>query len=299
MRRIVPWSPAVLLILFLTFPAATSEMVVAPVPPRPRVPGKLLLHARERKPVKPGADVVQASERNLEWDVAETAIIICDMWDDGYCKLAVQRVGIMVPRMNQVVSAARSHGVMVIHSPSNTMNMYADSPHRRLMKQAKPAQPPVPILAACRLDKSKEPPLPVDTSKCACDDPVVATFVPTYSRQHPGLDIVGYDGISDSGQEMYNFFEQEGIKNVVMMGVHANMCVLERSFGIRQWERLKKNVVLVRDLTDAMYDPRQPPYVSHARGTELVIEHIERYWCPSILAEDLTRVVPGSAGPSR
>jgi hypothetical protein len=46
-----------------------------------------------------------------------------------------------------------------------------------------------------------------------------------------------------------------------------------------------------------MYDPRQPPYVSHARGTELVVEHIERYWCPSILGEDLTRVVPGTAGP--
>jgi hypothetical protein len=57
--------------------------------------------------------------------------------------------------------------------------------------------------------------------------------------------------------------------------------------------------VLARDLTDAMYDPRQPPYVSHARGTELVIEHIERYWCPSIVGEvDLTKVVPGSAGPT-
>jgi hypothetical protein len=29
----------------------------------------------------------------------------------------------------------------------------------------------------------------------------------------------------------------------------------------------------------------------------MVIEHIERYWCPSILGEDLTRVVSGSAGP--
>jgi hypothetical protein len=41
-----------------------------------------------------------------------------------------------------------------------------------------------------------------------------------------------------------------------------------------------------------MYDPRQPPHVSHARGTELVIEHIEQYWCPTILSADLTRAVP-------
>jgi len=56
-------------------------------------------------------------------------------------------------------------------------------------------------------------------------------------------------------------------------------------------------VVLVRDLTDAMYDPRQPPHVSHTRGTELVIEHIEKHWCPSVHSSDLLEVVPGSAGP--
>ena len=91
---------------------------------------------------------------------------------------------------------------------------------------------------------------------------------------------------------------QEGIKNVVLMGVHTNMCVLGRPFGIRQMVRLGINVVLARDLTDAMYDPREYPYVSHARGTELVIEHIEKYWCPSILGDDLTNVIPGSDDPS-
>ena len=81
------------------------------------------------------------------------------------------------------------------------------------------------------------------------------------------------------------------------MGVHTNFCILNRSFGIRQMTKLGRNVVLTRDLTDALCDPRQPPFVSHARGTELVVEHIERHWCPSILSTDLTRVVPGSDGP--
>jgi len=64
--------------------------------------------------------------------------------------------------------------------------------------------------------------------------------------------------------------------------------------GIRQMTRLGFQVVLVRDMTDSMYDPRKRPFVSHARGTELVIEHIETAWCPSILSDDLTRVIPGS-----
>jgi hypothetical protein len=56
--------------------------------------------------------------------------------------------------------------------------------------------------------------------------------------------------------------------------------------------------VLARDLTDSMYDPRTRPFVSHTRGTELVIEHIESRWCPSILGEDLTRVIAGTDSPS-
>jgi hypothetical protein len=49
------------------------------------------------------------------------------------------------------------------------------------------------------------------------------------------------------------------------MGVHTNICILNRGFGIRQMTRLGFNIVLVRDLTDAMYDPRTRPFVSHAR----------------------------------
>ena len=71
------------------------------------------------------------------------------------------------------------------------------------------------------------------------------------------------------------------------MGVHTNMCVLRRSFAIKQMVRWGVDVALVRDLTDAMYNPARSPYVSHDAGTQLVIGYIERFWCPSILSADL------------
>ncbi len=80
---------------------------------------------------------------------------------------------------------------------------------------------------------------------------------------------------------------QRGIDTVLMMGVHANMCILKRTFGIRQLTKWGIHCILVRDLTDAMYNPASSPHVSHAAGTELVIEHIEKYWAPSVLSEDL------------
>ena len=265
-----------------------------PVPNRPKVPGKLRLKLRERKE---DHGKVTVQERAADWEVMETAIIICDMWDDHFCKSAAQRVKAMAPKMNTILTAARDHGVQIIHAPSDTIYIYAGTPHRLRMEQAKTVKPPVEIGKWCNRDPKNEPELPVDVAKCSCDDPVVGPYVRRFSKQHPALDITGYDGVSDSGVEIYNFCRQEGIKNIAIMGVHTNMCVLGRSFGIRQLTKLGINVVLVRDLTDAMYDPRQSPYVSHARGTELVVEHIERYWCPSILSKDLVQVVPGSAGP--
>jgi nicotinamidase-related amidase len=266
---------------------------------RPKVPGTLLLHLRERREEPKGSGKSQVVERTVEWQVAETAVIICDMWDDHHCKIAAQRVGVMVPRMNQVLTAARDRGVMIIHAPSETMNLYAGTPYRQRMEQARRAVPPVSIARRCDRDAGSEPPtLPVDTN-LDCDDCQLGPVVRRHTREHAGLDIIGFDGISDDGQEIYNFCEQEGIKNIVLMGVHTNYCILARPFGIRQMLRLGKQVVLARDLTDALYDPRQPPYVSHARGTEIVVEHIERYLCPSILSVDLTRVVPGSDGPIR
>ena len=48
-----------------------------------------------------------------------------------------------------------------------------------------------------------------------------------------------------------------------------------------------QNVLLMRDMTDAMYNPAKRPQVSHFRGTELVIEHIEKHWCPTITSADV------------
>ena len=48
----------------------------------------------------------------------------------------------------------------------------------------------------------------------ACDDTIAKKFtwpVLPWTREHAAIDIGGFDGISDSGQEIYNFCKQEGI----------------------------------------------------------------------------------------
>jgi nicotinamidase-related amidase len=272
------------------------------IPTIPAVPGKLSIDWRRREKDGNGFRVI---EETVQWKTCETAIIICDMWADHPCRSAAMRVARMAPRMNEVVSRARDHGVAIIHAPSNGVRHYEDTPYRARMKDARSAEPPVPIQRWCYYNKQHEGPWPIiddvalgEAKVTGCDDPFPSPHRETDRHQHPDIQIIGYDGISHDGQEIYNFLEQEGRHHVVLMGVHTNMCVLGRPFGIRQQKYLGKNVVLCRDLTDALYDPRDKPYVSHARGVELVIEHIETYWCPSILGRSLTKVIPGTSGPA-
>jgi len=267
---------------------------------RSKVPGTLNLRARRRGEQSTGSGKGRASERVLRWDVAQTAIVVCDMWDTHTCSLLAQRVAVMAPRMNQVISAARSLGVMIVHAPSDTMKFYEGTPWRQRMQRAPMARSTTPILTRCPREPVESRSFPIDDTSGECDDPIVKQWTGPYpwTRQHPAIDIAGFDGVSDNGQEIHNFFKQEGITNVALMGVHTNICILNRGFGIRQLTKLGFQVVLARDLTDAMYDPRKRPFVSHTRGTELVIEHIESRWCPSISGDDLTRVIPGTDNPS-
>ena len=236
---------------------------------------------------------VSAVQQTMQWRADQTAVIVCDMWDDHYCRNSVRRMEAMIPKMNRVLAAAREAGVSVIHAPSGTMDFYAGTPQRERLITAPHVEPPVPIAKWCDLDPLSEGPLPI-RDEDPCDDEAVRERKRFYSRQHPDIVIAASDGISDDGQEIFNYFRGGGIGNVVLMGVHTNLCVLGRPFGIRQQVRLGHSVALARDLTDSMYDPRDEPYVTHEEGTSLVIEHIERYWCPSILSDDLTRRIEAS-----
>lgn len=242
--------------------------------------GKLHLTIRRQMPKTTGRHGWRVVEQEAVWHASETAIIIVDMWDKHWSWGATERVNVMAPRMNTVIEAARAKGVKVIHASSDTMDFYKDHPARLRALAAPHVEPP-------ELMEHPDPPLPVDASDGGSDTGEEKSYK-AWSRQHPAIEILDADFISDSGQEIYNILKQHDIKNLIYMGVHTNMCVLGRPFGIKAMVRWGFNVVLTRDLTDAMYNPFKPPYVSHEEGTRLVIEYIEKFWCPTILSDDLT-----------
>lgn len=252
----------------------------------------ITLHTRSRE-VTDGGEVV-VRERTATWKPSETAIIVTDMWDRHWCDGATRRVAGLAPRMNEAIEAARRAGVLVVHAPSDVISFYDGHPARENARRAPYAEPPQAILSWYELDPEVEAPLPIDDSDGGCDSCEGACEEHrAWSRQIETIRIADQDGISDDGEEIYSLLHSRGIRNVLLMGVHTNMCVLGRPFGIRAQRNLGMNVALVRDLTDTMYNPAMAPFVPHDEGTELVIQHIERYWAPTISSDDLLALDEG------
>ena len=241
----------------------------------------LKLNLRTQVQLFKGSDQWETELIQKAFRASESALLICDMWDKHWCKTATQRFDTIAKQMVSVVNAARDKGVQIIHSPSDCTDFYKETSQRRRIQQLPHVEPPKPF----QID---EPPLPIDASDGGCEDIPPCQSYGAWTRQHPAIPIAENDVISDNGAEIYNLLHACGIQHLIIMGVAVNMCILGRSFGIRQMTRWGVECILVRDLTDAMYNPKMPPFVSHDQGTELVVQHIEKYWCPSILSENLT-----------
>ncbi|MDR3181751.1 MAG: cysteine hydrolase [Planctomycetaceae bacterium] len=251
----------------------------------------LLVNLQKRDP-QSGAVVSEVQH----WKPKETAVIICDMWDKHWCAGATARVAEMASVMNDVITAARKNGVTIIHAPSETLQFYADHPGRK--KLAQYAEKPLVQVSTAGLDTEKGARFPVSAKNGGCDCDNYCMDYYAYKKAHNGnipwsreiaaLTVNDDDLISDSGSEIGSYLQEHKFKNVIIMGVHTNMCVIGRSFGLRAMKRLGLNAVLMRDMTDAMYNHRGEPFVTHFEGTALVVKYIEQYICPSMLSTDFT-----------
>lgn len=250
-----------------------------------------------------GADKPERPVQTESWKLQETAVIVCDVWDLHHCLNAVRRLEEFAPRLDAVLKTAREKGATIIHSPSDCMPAYVDHPARR-RAQAVPVAAKLPrdIKSWCSKIPAEESAVyPIDQSDGGEDDDPTehAAWAEKLKAQgrNPGMpwkkqsDLITIDGerdfISDKGDEVWNILQARGIKHVILTGVHTNMCVLGRPFGLRQMVRNGMQVALMRDMTDCMYNPKRWPYVNHFTGNDYIIAHVERFICPTITSDQI------------
>ncbi len=262
----------------------------------------LVLRLRTREEVAPGAGRHAVAIKEETWEPRRTAAIVVDMWDAHTSVNAARRVGELAPVVDRALEALRRRGVLVIHAPSQCMDAYKEHLARRRATGARrPAGMPSGLDEWCRhLPSEDKGSYPIDQSDGGSDDDpsereqwrkLIAAAGRNLERpwraQHAAVAISDTDVISDSGSEIWAVLHDRRIDRVLLMGVHTNMCVLGRPFGLRQMVKNGKRAVLVRDLTDTMYNPARTPHVSHFTGTDLIVEHIEKFIAPTVESVDL------------
>ncbi|MEW4567824.1 ThuA domain-containing protein [Tautonia sp. JC769] len=266
--------------------------------------GPLLeLSLRSRVELAGAEGVARAVEREERWDPQGTAVIVCDMWDLHHCLNATRRGAELAPRMDEVLEEARRRGATIIHAPSGCMAAYEGHPARdRALKTPRSRSLPPDIDQWCdRIPAEEGGDYPIDQTDGGEDDDPVEHAAWAEKLASMGRDPRSpwkaqtdrlridpeRDYVSDDGEEIWSILEDRSIENVILLGVHTNMCVLGRPFGLRQMAKNGKNVVLMRDMTDTMYNPARPPFVSHYTGTDRIVEHIEKFVCPTITSDQL------------
>jgi nicotinamidase-related amidase len=230
---------------------------------------------------------------SIEINSENAAILLVDFWDQHWCKGANERAAPLMDRANQLLPLLRDNQFFIFHCPSETMDAYQLHPaYLRFINQFSKHEKIKFFFRrnTWKREQEFEKPFPIDASDGGCtDNPPCRQWNP-WRAQNARIMIDEKNPkefISDNGNMIHEFFKKNDIHHLIYIGVHTNMCILGRPFGIR-WMKIRGfSPILVRDLTDTMYNPARPPYVSHDEGTALVVAHIEKFWGSTITGVDL------------
>ncbi|MDR1497038.1 MAG: cysteine hydrolase [Puniceicoccales bacterium] len=247
-----------------------------------------------------------AVERIEQWEGAQTAIIICDMWAHQSSCVGNARIRELAVAFNPVLDAAREKGVLIVHAPSShdIGIFYKDHPARKTGEAFRKedfgnrrhwdfwehANGPGEHSHTVNPTEvgARWPHIGGAVSGCKGGDQVLDW------RQTPLIIIKDNDMLTDDFKEILGYFRAKGIKNVVLTGVHTDMCVLGRPFGLRALKKNGFNAVLCRDLTDHTLNCNSTAkgVPDHYRGAELLAKYIESYVSPSITSFSFTGEEP-------
>ncbi len=220
---------------------------------------------------------VELVEKEKTFDCSRIGVLVIGMWSGHQCLVADRILHEMSPKVDAFLKTCRSKGAKVIFGSSSLTKLPKYAPLRKNMKG---------IPFANFVDKGLSyPPLPFDDS-----DGGVVEKNPNFKRDevemHPAIDVLDCDAISDNCKEILNYLYHHKIQLLLVVGVHTNMCVLDRPYAIKNLARFGFPMALVRDLTDPLVKPDGVKVKDREDGKDQVVRFIEENFCPSVDSRD-------------
>lgn len=254
-------------------------------------------------------DFREYEENDMAWDTEKTAVIISDMWAEHWCKGATARTKEIAPNMNLLLESLRSKGVTIIHCPSDTGEYYKNLPVTAQNKDIISARDnfskftfkyylSISHRNSLLISSNRIPPVRsvVDPNWVQCDCAPPGKKCPggdpwKNKGQIADINIHGTDFLAGDDEKVLHLLRNKQITHTLIMGVHTNMCIINRQFGIKQLLAYGFNPILVRDLTDSMSPREERPFTDHFTALDRVIDYIEENLCPTTTACELDKTL--------
>ena len=213
-------------------------------------------------------------------DCSKVALLSVGMWSMHKCAIATRRLDEISLAANELMRTIRRNGGRVIHGSSTLVAL----PEYEQMRKNIACLPETRLVDRGMVHL---PPVPLDDS----DGGVVAlneAYDRKRVRMNPHIEMdYERDAITGHNKEILNYLHHHQIELLLVCGTHTNMCVLDRTYGIKGLVRFGFPVVLVRDLVDVVHNPKNFPYTSRDETNDLMAAWVEEHICPTVHSEDI------------
>lgn len=223
--------------------------------------------------VDPGVEWLETNTHAayLDWKIplAQSALILVDVWDKHYLKDTMQRTNdIIDKKLLPLVEKCREEGLQVIHTPANRVAIKSPnwvkltSGADRYFKED--SWPPMDFRESKgQFQEFRGPFEPREAERYAMSRSV--TF-------HPKIQPEGNEAVVSSGEELHLYCKQKGILFLIYAGFNTNGCILSRTYGTVNMGLRGYKIVLVRDCTTGMETKESQPEMLQTNGAILLLE---------------------------
>jgi len=208
------------------------------------------------------------------------ALLSIELWNCHKCKTATSKLDEISIKTNELMKKIRNAGGKIIHGSSSLVDLPQYTPMRNNITC-------IPEVKLIDHGMISYPPIPIDDS-----DGGICELNLEFNRKSVVMNSnieIDYerDVISGHNKEILNYLHFHNIDLLLICGAHTNMCVLDRSYGVKNLIRFGLKTVIVRDLVDVVHNPNMLPYTNRDRTNENMSEWIEQYICPTVHSKDI------------
>ena len=242
------------------------------------VDAKVILSLRKHEQFFVNDTVLERIEKEKIYNTNEIAILVIGMWSSHQCLVTDKKLQELSPKVDLFLKKARTNNMKVIFGSSSLTKLPKYKSLRDNMKN---------IPFANLVDKGLNfPPIPFNDS-----DDGINERNPDFKRgdvdMNPLIEISNTDSMTDNSKELLNYLYHHKIKLCLIVGVHTNMCVLDRPYGMKNIARYGFPMAIVRDLADPMIKPDGIIIKDRDVALEKIIHYVEQYFAPSIDSRDI------------